>query len=905
MKAVLTVVLSVLLTGAAFGVPRSHYNMGPARGFTPEAGSPDVIELANGFVIDTRAGEPALPTGLGIEPPAGRALYIIQFTGPVLGAWRDALVRAGAGLYGALPANAMLAWLTPETRAAVAALPMVKWTGLYQPGYKLEDKLLDAWGERTVVILLSRGADAATMTEAIESRGGTVRDVMTSSFGTTITATLDGADIPALARMQETFWIQEYAEGSFTNNACQWVMQSGWLSSSPPDTSLAARPVWRNGVRGQGVIMSTTDTGLNLGHDMFRDPALSVQKPGVWPTHRKVVAYKRYGTADTSEGQYHGSHVNGTIAGDDSVTGGTSFYDGMAKSGRLYFVDVTNGTSFLVPTDHTPMWDTVYLGRGLPDSLKPIKQHSGSWGWSNSSGTYLLQDASTDQYCWVHPDWLCLMAAGNESSTRRLRNPGIAKNVLTIGATQNGTLSNAIASFSSRGPTQDNRIKPNIVAPGDLLWSARSTGTNTYQSMSGTSMATPAANGTVGLMRCYLQEGYYPTGTPVPGNRISYISSALLRAMAMVSADPNVGSYTVPDFNIGWGRVDADSVLYFAGDLRKLMLADDTIGLATGEYKEQQFRVNSSIPLRVALAWTDTAAAPSATRTLVNNLNLQLVSPTGVQYWGNQYTSGQSTPNPTLRDSINVEECARVNAPDTGLWTLRVYGQNVATGSRQRFAWALTGDVAGVSLTHDVGVTAILAPPDTMDYGDSIVPVGVVQNFGAETETFDVWFTIGTGYSVNRTVSLAAGAVDTVEFDIWHADSVGRFSTRCTTALGSDENPANNCFDGWVVVRPLTGIAASPDLPTAFALGRAQPNPFRRGFSLSYALPRTSRVELSIYSAAGTLVRTLETGERAPGRYSLRWDGRDRTGRPVSRGIYYIRLNADGFTASEKLVKID
>ena len=251
----------------------------------------------------------------------------------------------------------------------------------------------------------------------------------------------------------------------------------------------------------------------------------------------------------------------------------------MSKDGRLYFVDITSGTSFLVPTDHTPMWDTVYLGRGLPDSLRPIKQHSGSWGWGNSSGTYLMQDASTDAYCWAHPDFLNLMAAGNEGSGPPPAQPGIAKNMLTIGATQNGTLSNAIAAFSSRGPTQDSRIKPNIVAPGDLhLVGALRPAPTATRRCPAPRWRRPTANGTVGLMRCYLQEGYYPTGTPEPGNRISYITSALLRSMAMASADPNVGSYTVPDNDIGWGRIDADSVLYFSGDARKLMLVDDTLG---------------------------------------------------------------------------------------------------------------------------------------------------------------------------------------------------------------------------------------------------------------------------------------------------------------------------------------
>ncbi len=687
MKNLLTAVYLLFSVTASPALARSHYDMGPARQFTPQVGDEaNYVQFSNGYLIDTRIGEPPLPAELRLDGSAASQYYIVQFTGPIDQTWVSLLHRQSIGVFGYLPHYAMLARLDASQVAQVKAQPFVRWVGLFQPAYKLELGLLDKPGMRRVVILAMQGEDPTAITEAIEAAGGVVEEKMTSSFGTTITAALDESGIAAVARLAETFWIQEFREGSFCNNTSQWVMQSGYLALSPPDTSMAARPVWRNGVRGRGVIMSATDTGLNLGHDMFRDPALSVSAPGVWPTHRKVVAYKRFGSADVSEGQYHGSHVAGSICGDDSVTGGTSYYDGMAKDARYYFVDITNGTSFLVPTDHTPMWDTVYAGRGLPDSLRPVKQHSGSWGWSNTQGTYLLQDASTDAFCWANKDFMNLMAAGNESSTRRLRNPGIAKNVLTIGATNRGTSSNTIASFSSRGPTQDNRIKPNIVAPGVDIWSAQRTGTNGYSEMSGTSMATPTANGTVGLLRCYLQEGYYPTGVPEPQNRISYISAALLRSMAMVSADPNVGSYTVPSFDIGWGRIDADSVLYFAGDTRKLMIMDDTIGLATGQFKEIRFRVNSSIPLRACLAWTDTAASPSANPTLVNDLNLELIAPDGTEYRGNKYSSGQSQPNPGTWDAVNVEECARINAPDTGEWAIWVGAQNVATRARQPFA---------------------------------------------------------------------------------------------------------------------------------------------------------------------------------------------------------------------------
>ncbi|MEO0086173.1 MAG: S8 family serine peptidase, partial [candidate division WOR-3 bacterium] len=892
---------------ASGAIPASHYNMGSAMRFSPEPGEEAFrITFSNGYSIDTRVGEPQLPPGLGLSGPAGEGhCHIIQFTGPVRQSWLRNLHRLGIATFGYLPSYATLARLTPAQQAAVADLPFVRWTGLFQPAYKLEPGLTSASGSMRLVVQLAPDAGPEPFISAVSDLGGTVDLVVTDGGAPTIELTADAANIPVIARHPDVLWIQAWSAPELCNNMCQWVVQSGWRASAPPDTSLAARPAWRNGVRGQGTILSTTDTGLNTGHDLFRDPALSITPPGVWPDHRKVVAFKLYEGASATESPYHGSHVNGTVGGDDSIVGGSSFYDGMAIAARLYFVDLTNASGgFVIPTNFYSLWDTTYNGYGLPDSVRPIKQHSGSWGWSNSSGTYLIQDASTDAFGWAHPDFLNIMAAGNESSTRRIRNPGIAKNVLTVGATQNGTSSNSIASFSSRGPTQDGRLKPNVCAPGVDLYSARNTGTNTYTNMSGTSMATPAVNGTIGLMRCYLQEGYYPTGAPNPADRLGYISAALLRAMAQVSADPNIGSYVPPDNNIGWGRINADSVLYFAGDTRRLLLADDTSGLATGEYKETFFRVQSSIPLRVCLAWTDTAAAPSANPTIVNDLNLELLSPSGVEYRGNRYTSGQSTPNPTTWDAINVEECCRVNAPDTGVWRIRVYARNVATARNQGFAWAITGDVYRLTLT-DVGTMAIIAPTGVIDSGTVVTPQAIVRNFGDTPETFQVKFIIGAGYWDTTSVSLAAGDYDTVTFTNWLADQVGAFPVKCTTLLAADMNPANDAILDSVTVEPLTGIEEQTSLPRHFALENATPNPFRSRASIRYALPHSAEVTLGIYSSLGTLIRTLDSGTRAAGWYRLAWDGRDSHGNSVARGIYYCRLKTSDFSATEKLIKLE
>ena len=510
MRGLQSLVLCLLLVVGLAAARSAHYNMGPVHRFEPTAGDEaNFISFANDITIDTRTGEPALPAGLRLSPAADQSqYYVVQFTGPLLRQWFRELDRSGIKTFGYLPNYAVLAHLAPDQRQYVASLPMVRWVGLFQPAYKLESGLLDATGSRKVVIMVIPGADPTPATAQIAALGGTVSDVTTSSFGITITATLDGADITAVATLQETFWVQEWSEATACNNTSQWVTQEGWRASEPPDTSLAARPVWRNGVRGQDVILSITDTGLNTGHDMFRDPNMAITPPGIWPDHRKVVADKQYEGADSTDGSSHGSHVAGTVCGNDSAAGGTSYYDGIADAARLYFVDITNSSSYVVPSDLTALWDTVYLGRGLPDSLRPIRQHSGSWRWLNYTGSYLIQDASTDAYCWAHKDFLNIIAAGNEGSgAGTIGNPSIAKNVFTIGATDRGTASNGIYYYSSRGPTQDNRIKPNVMTPGMGIWSVLSTSTNGYVDMTGTSMATPTANGTIGLMRCYLQEG--------------------------------------------------------------------------------------------------------------------------------------------------------------------------------------------------------------------------------------------------------------------------------------------------------------------------------------------------------------------------------------------------------------
>jgi hypothetical protein len=95
--------------------------------------------------------------------------------------------------------------------------------------------------------------------------------------------------------------------------------------------------------------------------------------------------------------------------------------------------------------------------------------------------------------------------------------------------------------------------------------------------------------------------------------------------------------------------------------------------------------------------------------------------------------------------------------------------------------------------------------------------------------------------------------------------------------------------------------------PTQFALLPGAPNPFRTRTAVSYAIPGSEGpvpVSLRVYDLAGRLIRDLDRGVHAPGRYVATWDGRDETGSLRQGGVYFCRLNAGRFQATRRLLLI-
>lgn len=666
--------------------------------FTPDAvaGSPR-IRLSSGFVLDPMSADPfaQIPADLRAPEPSEneRGRFFVQFRGPITEAARAVIEDQGGVILGYAPDYAFLVSMTGAERSRVAGSSLVQWVGLYQPAFKLSRlPEMGVPGVREMNVLLFPDASTTDASAALTAAGATVKQISENAINKILLIEADTRQAAALAQVGDVQWIEPHFQTQLDNSSCQWVVQTN---------TNGIRRVWDMNIKGQGQVINITDSGIRVTHNQFFDAAVPVPTFGDYPTHRKVIGYQRTTPSanivfgDESLNSFHGTHTSCTAAGDDAPNAADA-RDGMAINAKIYFNDGGGGpdAGILTPLDLNELYIIPYTG----NSGGAARISTNSWG-NPVTGAYDIHSMTADQFMWSHPDFLLFYSNGNNVSVNQVGSPATAKSVVSAGGTGNGTSSNTIYSSTSRGPTDDGRFKPTICAPATLA-SANGSGNTAYVTLSGTSMSSPAMAGATVLIRQYLTDGWYPTGAQVAGNGIPAPSAALMKAMAINSADPNVTGFTIPDNNIGWGRIDIDNALYFGGDARRLALIDNTEGLLTGEFVEYQVYVAANTQaFKAALVWTDFAGNPANSIQLVNNLNLTVTD--GVStYKGNVYTGGQSTTGGSA-DVLNVEECVQRNTPTVGLYTIRIDGANIPVGP-QPFALVVTG-----ALASDAGIVSL------------------------------------------------------------------------------------------------------------------------------------------------------------------------------------------------------
>ncbi len=249
------------------------------------------------------------------------------------------------------------------------------------------------------------------------------------------------------------------------------------LDVSVPKIGVPA--VWDAGFTGAGVKLAIVDTGIDPTHPDFSG---------------RIVARKNFAGGSENDENGHGTHVASIAAGTGSKSGGK--YRGVAPDAQLYIAKVldANGNGTMSGVMSGVEWAVTQGAQVLNLSL-------GSEG--PCDGTDALSTLC-DTAVRDHGVVMCI-AAGNEGpGASTVGSPGCARLVITVGASSDA---DAIASFSSRGPTGDGRVKPDIVFPGVGIVAAQAAGTQLgqvvepgYISLNGTSMATPHASGAACLL---------------------------------------------------------------------------------------------------------------------------------------------------------------------------------------------------------------------------------------------------------------------------------------------------------------------------------------------------------------------------------------------------------------------
>ncbi|MCX7683616.1 MAG: S8 family serine peptidase [Anaerolineae bacterium] len=689
---------------------------------TPPSVSADVAVFLHlrGGSFDPRSGEPSIPAGMRRTLSAGwPGLRLVQFPGPIQDEWYGAMEKAGLEIITYIPDYAYLVWGDDAALARLADTAPLRWTGPYHSAYALHPALADPEAlpeEMAVTVQLYNHAGVEETVQTILARALAVLQppslVLTyRNLGVRVAA----SDLLWLASLPDVVNVEPYPRFRLLDEVqCQIV--AGNLNAAGTQPAGTGYLSWLT-TRGfpstdsSYPIVDVTDDGIDDGDDIPRHPDFYVLGN---TANADRLAYNYNWTSDPSAdgGGGHGNINASIVAGYNNRTGfpyedstGYNYGLGINPFGRIAGSKVFNNAG---------EWDTYASGTSLINNsyTQGARISSNSWGcgypetrcwgaydtWAQEYDTR-VRDAQPGSN--GNQEMIIVFAAGNDgtrSAGNNISTPGTAKNVITVGAAENyrpgwtdgcGVPSSGadsaqdIISFSSRGPTDDGRVKPDIVAPGTHIAGAASqspnyngegvcnqywpSGQTLYAASSGTSHATPAVAGAASLVYYWYQNRYGGGQPPSPAMVKAYLINTT-RYLNGTGAGGNL-----PSNSQGFGEVN----LGLAFDDTPRMLVDQahTFGSTGQSYPVSGVVADSGRPFRVTLAWTD---APGSTvgNAYVNNLDLA-VTVGGQTYRGNVFSGSTSVPGGSADPRNNVESVF-LPAGTSGGFTVIVTAANIA-----------------------------------------------------------------------------------------------------------------------------------------------------------------------------------------------------------------------------------
>ena len=455
---------------------------------------------------------------------------------------------------------------------------------------------------------------------------------------------------------------------------------------------------------------------------------------------------------DGSPADDHATHVGGTLAAAGVVSSAKGMSPAAVVDSYDWNSDVAEMTSRgasaanqagkIYLSNHSYSYITGWNYVGSPTRMwEWWGNGTTSTGYEQDFGRYNTYTRDQDALAYSAPYYLIFRSAGNERTDNPVAgekvalSPGggstvnfdpaqhpagdgqyrggydsigfeaLAKNVVTVGSSADavtGGLRDAskanVSSFSSWGPTDDGRIKPDVVANGEAVYSSLSGSNNSYGSYSGTSMSTPNTTGSAALLIDH-HASLFPSGA---------MRASTLKGLLLHTADDrgNPG----PDYRYGWGLVNAkaaaDLISDHASHPEKQRVTESDLSTSVTT-RTHPFVWDGVTPIRATLCWTDPAGTATTTtdlRTprLVNNLQLKLVAPGGAEYfpfvmpfvgtWTEASMSSAATTG--VNNTDNVEQVLVAAPPAAGTYQVVVSYSGTLTNSQQAYSLLLDGSAA-------------------------------------------------------------------------------------------------------------------------------------------------------------------------------------------------------------------
>ncbi len=649
--------------------------------------------------------------------------YLVKLRGPLLENWRAALSEKDVLLLEYVHPNGYTAKLSPEQAVAVSKLPFVSFIRLYDAKdtgpIELRSALVPSppstsprSAEKKMVtydLRVHQEEDLTKVTQWLQQHGVGIA----GSKGRKIRLYLiEGSSlVESIVALPEVAVFEEFVPPKLDNDVARVLI--GIDSGQNPSVSSHISQ------KGEGQIIGVADSGIDKDHPDFKGKISG------------IVALGRPG--DSSDFHGHGSHVAGSIAGNGASSQG--LIRGMAPEAGIFFQSIMDAEGGL---------------RGLPLNLGDLYEqayqagarvHNNSWS-ANTNSFYTINSLEVDEFVANRRDMLVIFAAGNEGHSNNVRNvqkgyvdwlsigsPPSCKNCLTVGASRSNRTSGGysrlkygdvwrtdfpdspiaeelvsgnpecLAAFGSRGPCDDRRIKPDLVAPGTDIASVKSSiaplrnywgaypGNPKYGFMGGTSMSAPIVAGCAALVRQYYIEerNHEPSA--------ALLKATLINGTRWLTGPDAVAEFNVaPNFHQGFGGIYMPQTIpnNTAEPNLRLEFVDtwknqESHFNMTGQRFRFTVRTNGGKWLRICLVWTDLPA-----RALQNNLDLFVEHLSSAQKWlGNQ----DRPMSLNIPDPDNNVEVVRLQNPAPGEYLIQVQATNLLKKG-QDFALVAAGDLS-------------------------------------------------------------------------------------------------------------------------------------------------------------------------------------------------------------------